>query len=82
MALAEPLKLVAAALVADAVTVLTPLAADAAEVTFKVADPLAPGARVRLWLVKAADHPAGTVAARLKLSVLQAGLSLLVTDTV
>jgi hypothetical protein len=76
------LKLVTAALVADAVTVYTPLVALAEEVTFNVEEPLATGASVRVGLVKAADHPAGTVAPRLKLAVLQTALSLLVTDTV
>jgi hypothetical protein len=69
-------------LVADAATLFTPLAALVDEVTFKVVDPLAPGARVRLGLVKAAAHPAGTEATRLKLPVLHAVPSLLVTDTV
>jgi hypothetical protein len=82
VALAEPLKAVAATLVADAITVLTPFAAPAAEVTFNVADPLAPGASVRVGMVKTADHPTGTVAARLKLPELHAVPSLLVTDTV
>ena len=69
-------------MVADAITVLMPLGALADEVTCRVVEPLAPGARVKLVVAKAPDHPAGTEAERVKLPVLQLVLSLLVTETV
>lgn len=70
------------ALVALTPTLYKPLGVPLGEVTWRVVEPLVPGERVSMELPSTPPHPLGTEAARLKLPLLQAELSLLVTFTV
>ena len=56
--------------------------ADAAEVTVRVAVPLAPGASVSVVGERVPVQPAGTVSVNVKEDAVQEALSLLVTDGV
>jgi hypothetical protein len=75
-------KLVADEFVAVAVTEYDPLAAEPAEVTVSVAEPLAPGARESDAGERDFVHPEGTASVRVNEDVEQAELSAFVTERV